>query len=59
MASEQLVSIDVRFRSSEDPEQVAERIRESVRLIVGRDALEHFRWRTEPLEPPKTHLHPV
>ena len=52
MAGEQLVSIDIRFTSSEDAEQVAERIRESIRLIVGRGALDHFRWRTEPLEPP-------
>ena len=56
---EQLVSIDIRFTSSEDAEQVAERIRESVRLIVGREAIEHFRWRTEPLEPPKDRLRPT
>ena len=55
----QLVSIDIRFTSSEDAEQVAERIRESVRLIVGGDALDHFRWRTEPLEPPKDRLRPT
>jgi hypothetical protein len=30
-----------------------------VRLIVGRDAVEHFRWRTEPLEPPRDRLRPV
>ena len=56
---EQLVSIEIRFTSSEDAEQVAERIRESVRLIVGREAIEHFRWRTEPLEPPKDRLRPT
>ena len=59
MPPEQLVTIDIRFRSAEDAEQIAERVREAVRLIVGRDALEHFRWRTEPLEPPKDHLRPV
>ena len=58
MTKPQLVSIDVRFTSAEDPEQVAERIREAVRMIVGRDALEHFRWRTEFLEPPKDRIHP-
>ena len=59
MAPQLLISIDVRFTSAEDPEQVAERIRESVRLIVGREAVEHFRWRSEPLEPPKDRLRPV
>jgi hypothetical protein len=59
MPPEQLISIDIRFVSAEDAEQVAERVRESVRLIVGREALEHFRWRTEPLEPPRDRLRPV
>ena len=59
MPPEQLVTIDIRFRSAEDAEQIAERVREAVRLIVGRDAVEHFRWRTEPLEPPRDRLRPV
>jgi acetylornithine deacetylase/succinyl-diaminopimelate desuccinylase-like protein len=58
MATPFLVTIDVRFQTSEDAEQVAERIREAVRMIVGRDALDHFRWRKEPLEPPKDRLRP-
>jgi acetylornithine deacetylase/succinyl-diaminopimelate desuccinylase-like protein len=47
-----LVSIDVRFVTSDDPEQLAERIREAVRMVVGRDQVEEFRWRSMPLEPP-------
>jgi hypothetical protein len=47
-----LVSVELRFKSAEDPEQLAERIRESVRLIVGNDALEDFRVRSLPLTPP-------
>ena len=58
MAAPKLVAIDVRFTTSEDPEQMAERVREAVRMIVGRDQLEHFRWRTESLEPPKDRLRP-
>ena len=58
MAAPKLVTIDVRFATSEDPEQVAERVREAVRMIVGRDALDHFRWRTELLEPPKDRIRP-
>jgi hypothetical protein len=49
-----LVSVELRFKSAEDPEQLAERIRESVRLIVGSDALEDFRVRSLPLTPPRT-----
>jgi hypothetical protein len=48
-----LVSVELRFKSAEDPEQLAERIRESVRLIVGNDALEDFRVRSLPLTPPR------
>jgi len=44
-----LVTVELRFTTSEDPEQICERIRESVRLIVGHDALEEFRWRGLPL----------
>jgi acetylornithine deacetylase/succinyl-diaminopimelate desuccinylase-like protein len=53
-----LVTIDVRFTTSDDPEQLAERVREAIRMVVGRDAVEHFRWRTEPTEPPKDRIHP-
>ena len=49
MADRQLVQIDLRFISEDDPDQLGERIKESVRLIVGREALEDFRVRTLPL----------
>lgn len=44
-----LVQVELRFLSTEDPAEVGERIRESVRMIVGREALEEFRVRTLPL----------
>jgi hypothetical protein len=44
-----LVQIELRFLSTEDPGELGERIRESVRMIVGREALEEFRVRTLPL----------
>jgi hypothetical protein len=50
MSAPILVTIELRFTTSDDaPEQLAERVRESVRMIVGRDALEEFRWRVLPL----------
>jgi hypothetical protein len=45
--------VELRFVSSDDPEQLADRLRESVAAIVGKDALEEFRVRTMPLERPK------
>lgn len=48
-----LVTIEVRFRADEDPRQLADRVRESVALIVGRERLEDFRVRVMPLTPPK------
>lgn len=53
MATKQLVEIQARFVTSEDTEGLADRLRESLALIVGKDALEEFRVRTLPLEPPK------
>jgi hypothetical protein len=47
-----LVTIELRFRAEEDPRQLAERVRESVALIVGRERLEDFRVRVLPLTPP-------
>jgi len=47
-----LVTVELRFRTAEDPDQLAERIRESVRLIVGKDALEDFRVQVLPLAAP-------
>lgn len=49
MADRALVHVELRFTTEEEPEQLAERIRESVRMIVGREALEEFRVRTLPL----------
>jgi len=49
----QLVTIEVRFVSDEDPNQLGDRIRESVAMIVGRDAVEEYRVRAMPLTPPK------
>ena len=46
-----LVSIELRFTTVEEPEQLVERVREAVRTIVGRQALEDFRWLALPLEP--------
>jgi hypothetical protein len=45
-----LVTIEVRFKTADDPSQLGDRIRESVRMIVGRDAVEEFRVRTLPLD---------
>jgi hypothetical protein len=46
-----LVSLEIRFTTVEEPDQLVERIRESIRTIVGREAVEDFRWRALPLEP--------
>lgn len=55
-----LVRVELTFVSEEDAEAVGERIRESVRMIVGREALEEFRVRTMPLDPKKKdHLRPI
>jgi len=48
-----LVTIEMRFLTSEDPRGVADRVRESAAMIVGREALEEFRVRTMPLGSPK------
>jgi hypothetical protein len=53
MAAKRLITLEIRFVSEEDPEQLADRIRESVSTIVGKHALEEFRVRTMPLERPK------
>jgi len=56
----QLIRIELAFVSEEDEDQVGERIRESVAMIVGREALEEFRVRTLPLDTEKKdHLRPV
>ncbi|HYY09246.1 MAG TPA: hypothetical protein VFA25_11650 [Actinomycetota bacterium] len=53
MAGKRLVMLEIRFVSEEDPEQLADRVRESVSTIVGKQALEDFRVRTIPLDRPK------
>jgi hypothetical protein len=59
MAEPTLVTIELRFRTDEDIQALADRIRESVRMIVGTDALEDFRVRDMPLTPPKRGLRGV
>jgi hypothetical protein len=59
LMARQLIRVELAFVSEEDEEQLGERIRESVALIVGREALEEFRVRTLPLEKKKDHLRPV
>ena len=53
MADPVLVTIELRFRTEDDPQQLGERVRESVAMIVGRDRLEDYRLRVLPLSPPK------
>ena len=48
-----LVTVELRFVTADDPQQLADRIRESVASIVGRDALDEFRAKAMPLEGPK------
>jgi hypothetical protein len=58
MAERTLVQVEMRFVTEGDPGGLADRVRESVALIVGRDRLEEFRVRTMPLSSPKR-LRPV
>jgi hypothetical protein len=44
-----LVRIEMTFTTDADARALGDRIEESVRLIVGREALEEFRVRTLPL----------
>ena len=53
MADKKLVTIEVRFVTEDDPDQLGDRVRESVAMIVGRDAVEEYRVRSMPLAPPK------
>jgi hypothetical protein len=49
-----LARLELSFRTEEDPGALADRVREAVALIVGREALEEFRLRVLPLtERPK------
>lgn len=53
MADPVLVDVQLRFKTTEDTEQLGDRIREAVRMVVGSEALEDFRVRVLPLAPPK------
>lgn len=53
MPSKRLVTVELRFVTKEDPDQLGDRVREAVSTIVGKDALEEFRLRTMPLERPR------
>lgn len=53
MADKVLVTVEIRFTTEEDPQQLGERVRESASMIVGREHLEEFRVRVLPLAPPK------
>lgn len=56
----ELVRIELSFVTEGDPEQLGDRIRESVAQIVGREELEEFRVRVVPLGPTrKGHLRSV
>jgi hypothetical protein len=60
LMARQLVRVELSFVTEEETEGLADRIREAVRMIVGREALEEFRVRTMPLDPKKKdHLRPV
>ena len=45
----QLITVELRFKTNDDPGQLADRIHEAAALIVGREELEEFRWRSLPL----------
>jgi hypothetical protein len=53
MAGEKLVTVEIRFVTGEDPEPIADRMRESIAIIVGKEALEEFRMKAIPLGGPK------
>ncbi len=53
MAEKVLVSIELRFTTEDDPDQLGDRVREAVSMVVGRESLEDFRLRVLPLTPPK------
>jgi hypothetical protein len=53
MAGEKLVTVEIRFVTVEDPGPLADRMRESIAIIVGKDSLEEFRMKAIPLGGPK------
>ena len=55
-----LVTVELRFVTDEDPGQLADRMREAVATIIGKDPLEEFRVKTVPLDGPNERgLRPV
>lgn len=44
-----LARLELTFRTNEDPQALADRVREATAQIVGSDALEEFRLRVLPL----------
>jgi len=50
MAGHQVLArVEMTFRTDEDPQALADRVREAASQIVGREALEEFRVRVIPL----------
>jgi hypothetical protein len=44
-----LARVELTFRTDDDPQALADRVREATAQIVGREALEEFRLRVLPL----------
>jgi hypothetical protein len=53
MSEKVLVTVELRFTTEDDPNQLGERVREAVSMVVGRERLEDFRVRVIPLAPPR------
>jgi hypothetical protein len=52
--AEELITIEIRIRTEDDPKQLGDRIREAATQIAGKEHLEEFRVRSIPLgEKPK------
>ncbi len=54
-----LVRVELTFKTAESPDAFADRIREAVAMIVGREALEDFRVRSTPLADKPEGLRPA
>jgi hypothetical protein len=50
--TETLVTVEFRFVTGDDPQQIADRLREASAAIVGKGSLEEFRVKTIPVEGP-------
>lgn len=53
MPEQMLVTVEFRFVTTEDTRAIGDRVREAVRMIVGRDAVEDFKVHALPLTPKK------